>query len=646
MVATRTRAQPREPLPAPEAPGTWTGFAVMLAATATIMMLEATRVFVAYLVFVVDQSRRVELGAIALGVFLAIGLGGLLRRTTGWRLALGVSAVGLAGSRLALQFWQSPEARIALGAGVIICWGWLLTLLFQSMRDPAALGLLLGLALDLGIRIWFETVDLPWMPNGQAHATTIVLAAILGMALVMVIALDPPPVENAPALSLMALGPGLAVFHLTTGNLGLAQTLLDTNFPTAAAILATGTILGLLISWLAVAPPTVDGARNWLRSLRVEGPGAVLVLAAIGIISLAVSWQQPGISALALLFGVAGTYVLLALALLGSEPGRWRVRGGVSLWLTAGLLLHAVLLFSYYTFTGPPALIVAAWVLLLAGALINGSRATINPAWQPPSLRVWVTIAAVFLVLVSSLQALTWSKPKELNPLPITVRVMTYNIQAGFSRDNIFDLEQTAQTIELNKPDIVILQEVSRGWLVLTGIDEVLWLSQRLNMPFYFGAASDDGLWGNAILTKAPVSDEEVRKFTSSENFKRSAIGVAVETETGPIWTFATHLDNPDDASEVRLEQVEQLLAFWNGRTPAVIAGDFNATPESDVVQAMLDAGFTDSGTLFGDATTSEDERRIDYIFTSPDIEVTEARIDDIWTSDHLPVTMWLTLEE
>ena len=645
-MATRTRAQPREPLPAPEAPGTWTGFAVMLAATATVLMLESTRVFVAYLVFVVDQSRRLELGAIALDVFLAIGLGSLLRRVTGWRLALGMSAVGLATARLVLQFWQSPEARIVLGALVIICWGWLMTLLFQSLRDPAALGILLGLALDVGIRIWFETVDLPWMPNRQAHATTIVFVAILVVALIMVISLDPPPIENSPAISLIALGPGLAVFHLMTGNLGLAQTMLDTNFPTAAAILAAGTILGLLISWLAVAPPTVAGTRNWLRSLRVEGPVAILVLAAIGVVSLWVSWQLPGISATALLFGIAGNFVLLALALLGSEPGRWRMRGGVGLWLTAGLVLHAVLLFAYYTFTGPPVLIVVAWVLLLAGAFVNGSRATVNPAWQPPSLRVWVTIATVFLVLVSALQALTWSKPTEINPLPSTLRVMTYNIQAGFSRKNIFDLEQTAQTIELNKPDIVILQEISRGWLVLSGIDEVLWLSQRLEMPYYFGAASDDGLWGNAILTKAPVSDEEVREFTSSENFKRSVIGVAVETEAGPLWTYATHLDNPNDANTVRLEQVEQLLAFWNERTPAVIAGDFNATPDSDVVERMHAAGFDDSGDLFGDGTTSEDQRRIDYVFTSAGIEVTEVRIDDIWTSDHLPVTMWLTLTE
>jgi len=618
----------------------------MLAATATILMLEATRVFVAYLVFVVDQSRRVELGGIALGVFVAIGLIGALRKVAGWRLALGISAVMLVAARLVLQFWQAPEARIVLGALVIVGWGWLVSLLFKSLRDPAALGVLLGLALDVGIRIWFETVDLPWMPTRQAHATTIVLTLILVVALVMIVSLDPPLAMDSPAVSLIALGPGLAVFHLMSGNLGLAQTMLDADFPVAATLLAIGTLLGLLISWLAVTPPTLAGARNWRRSLRAEGPVAVIVLAAIGVISLWVSWQQPGISALALILGVAANYVLLALALLGTEPGRWRIPGGVALWVTLGMVVQAILLFAYYTFTGPPALIVASWVLLLAGAFLNGSRAAVNPAWQPPSLRVWVSVATGFLVLVSVLQVLTWSKPTEINPLPASATVMTYNIQAGFSRDNVFDLEQTARTIEKNNPQIVILQEVGRGWLVLSGIDEVLWLSQRLDMPFYFGAASDDGLWGNAILTRAPVSEETVRKFTSSENLKRSAIRVAIETESGPLWTIATHLDNPEDASEVRMEQVEQLLDFWDGRTPAIIAGDFNAPPDSDAIERMRAAGFDDASDLIGDATTSEDERRIDYIFTTADLEVTKVAIDDVWTSDHLPVTHWLILRQ
>jgi endonuclease/exonuclease/phosphatase family metal-dependent hydrolase len=614
--------------------------------TATALMLEATRVFVAYLVFVVDQSRRVELGACALGVFAAIGLAGLLRRALGWRLAIVLTAAGLAGARLALQFWEMPEARVILGGLAIACWGWLLVPLLQSQRDAAALGILLGLALDTAIRIAFRTVDLPWMPGLAADGVTVVLAGVLVVSALVVSGLDSPPIERGPTLSLIAVGPGLAVFHLMSGNLGFAQATLDLDFPAAGGLLALGMVVGLLLSWLAAAPPSVAGARNWLRSPLAEGPVGVFILAAIGVFGLWFSWKAPGMSEDAYVFGVAGNIVLLALALLGSEPGRRPPVGGVALWLTLGMLLHAVLLFAYYTFTGPPWLIVVSWVLLLVGAFANGSRTPLAPTWHPTSLRGWYAVAAIVLLAVSIQQELTWSEPKVRSPLKGSVTVVTYNIQAGFSRDNIFDLEQTARTIEEAKPDIVILQEVGRGWLVLTGIDEVLWLSQRLEMPFYFGAASDDGLWGNAILTRAPVSDETLRKFTSSENLKRSAVSVSVATESGSIWVAATHLDNPDDASTVRMEQVEQLLTFWNERDPAIIAGDFNAPPESDVVQRMREAGFNDHADLLGRATTSEDERRIDYIFTTSGLDVSKASVGDRWTSDHLPVTATMMLRE
>jgi endonuclease/exonuclease/phosphatase family metal-dependent hydrolase len=283
---------------------------------------------------------------------------------------------------------------------------------------------------------------------------------------------------------------------------------------------------------------------------------------------------------------------------------------------------------------------------LLVGAFSNGSRTPVAPAWHPTSLRGWFAAAAVVLLGVSIQQEVTFSEPKARSPLTGSVTVVTYNIQAGFSRDNIFDLEQTARTIEEANPDIGLLQEVGRGWLVLTGIDEALWLSQRLEMPFYFGAASDDGLWGNAILTRAPVSDETLRKFTSSENLKRSVISVSVATESGPIWVAATHLDNPDDAGTVRMEQVEQLLALWNERRPALIAGDFNAPPDSDVVARMREAGFNDHADLLGRATTSEDQRRIDYIFTTTGLDVSKALVGDRWASDHLPVTATMMLRE
>ena len=97
----------------------------------------------------------------------------------------------------------------------------------------------------------------------------------------------------------------------------------------------------------------------------------------------------------------------------------------------------------------------------------------------------------------------------------------------------------------------------------------------------------------------------------------------------------------------MRQEQTEQLLAEWGGTTPAVVGGDFNALPDSDVVSMMESAGFVDSAAAAGNPqTTSESGNRIDYIFVTPDMEVISAEAPDVWTSDHRPLRVDLQLPE
>lgn len=98
--------------------------AMAMAAFATVLMLQATRVFVAYLIFIIDQSQRVTIGGIAGGTFLAIALGGLLAHVAGRRVAVLAATVVLVVTRLTLQLWDMPEARLALGAVAIAAWGW------------------------------------------------------------------------------------------------------------------------------------------------------------------------------------------------------------------------------------------------------------------------------------------------------------------------------------------------------------------------------------------------------------------------------------------------------------------------------------------------------------------------------------------
>jgi endonuclease/exonuclease/phosphatase (EEP) superfamily protein YafD len=182
---------------------------------------------------------------------------------------------------------------------------------------------------------------------------------------------------------------------------------------------------------------------------------------------------------------------------------------------------------------------------------------------------------------------------------------------------------------------------------VTTGNDELLWLSQRLEMPYVWGPASDDGLWGNAILSRVALSEQDATKFASTENLKRGAVRAQVQTPAGVLWVYGTHLDNPSGAGAVRREQVDELLRYIGENQPSILGGDLNATPNSDVLAALRAAGFSDFAALLGPgATTSEDGKRIDYLLLRGRVTVAETLIPDVWASDHKPFVLRVRVGE
>lgn len=609
-----------------------------LVAVATVFMLNAMRVFVSYLVFVIDQSNRVELGTVTIGVFLSIALAPVLVRLLGARVTLLTTGLSLVLSRLVLQFWPAPEARIVFGAAVIVLWGWLMITLLAWMRSAVALGFVLGLALDLAVRIAFATLDLPWMPGLAAHGVTIGLAALALLSLLRLIGRRCDlATSGGRAAAAVVIGPALVLFHLVTGNIGLVQIKTALNFPAAAAVMSAGVVIGLGGIAYLMSPRYPS-----LRWQQLIFPGLLLV-AALGLV---IFWLNETLAAIGLVTGVAATLILLAGALLGrAENARDASPGRVSFWFTLGMLAQVVTLFAYYTFSGLPALIVLAGIAFGASARAGWAQPRLG--WRPPAaLGSWPLAAvALLLVVCSGWQFMRRDEPPAA-PMPgRNLTVMTYNIQSGFGIDNDWSLERTSRTIEAAQPDIVVLQEVSRGWLVTTGVDQIHWLAQRLDMHVFFGGNSDDGLWGNAILSRAPLQAVELHRFTETENLKRGMVGARVETEAGPLWVFGTHLDNPRGAGGVRLQQVDELLRAWDERAPSILLGDLNAEPDDDVLARLSKAGFADLGAALGpNDVTSEDGRRIDYILATSTIVVRSIEIPDTDASDHKPVVATISL--
>lgn len=232
------------------------------------------------------------------------------------------------------------------------------------------------------------------------------------------------------------------------------------------------------------------------------------------------------------------------------------------------------------------------------------------------------------------------------------LRVLTFNILHGATTKGDFDLDKIASVINEINPDLVALQEVDFKTKRAKNYDLATELGWRTKMAPLFGIAMpfDGGGYGEGILTKMPIiASRNVPLPHSSGNEPRCALEVLVELESGDTVSFiGTHLEhqkgNPD-----RIDQVKKINeVFAKGKYPSILAGDLNATPESEPI-LILKKYWTDS---FGDIpeptySSNNPQRKIDYIMFRPaeNWEVVENKVvcDEV-ASDHCAVLSVLKL--
>jgi len=230
-----------------------------------------------------------------------------------------------------------------------------------------------------------------------------------------------------------------------------------------------------------------------------------------------------------------------------------------------------------------------------------------------------------------------------------TIRLMHYNIHQGFNIDGYQDLESIARVIEGNGVDILCLNEVSRGWVINGSADVYLWLAERLGMDYKIFMPASDLIWGNAILSKYPLNliksgflprmDAPLRRSYIYANVNLDGAGIE------NINLASTHIHHIEGEGEIRQAQVKALLEELEGVGRTVICGDFNAVTGEKEIQMMADAGFIDSQLALGkqDKLTwvhYEPYERIDYIWVTPDIEISDLQVTYSKASDHLPVSL------
>jgi endonuclease/exonuclease/phosphatase family metal-dependent hydrolase len=249
-------------------------------------------------------------------------------------------------------------------------------------------------------------------------------------------------------------------------------------------------------------------------------------------------------------------------------------------------------------------------------------------------------VFAVFTVSLLLLSSVAQSSAAELRELT----VLTYNIHHGEGLDGKIDLERIAGIITNSKADLVALQEVDRNTKRSGGVDQARELARLTGMRHVFGRAIDyeGGEYGQAILARWPISMNIVHKLPQKAGREqRIALFAVIDGVRGLTFT-TTHLDHEIEA--IRIDQVRSLNEFFerNRSTLSILAGDFNAVPESEPMKMLL-GQWEDSAAAKAAPTipAQKPAKRIDYILFQPKANWRVVRsevLNEPIASDHRPV--------
>lgn len=552
----------------------------------------------------------------------------------GWRLgpkrSVGMSAAMLGIATLVASVSRNNIADLALSIVGLAGGMWWLALLHASRPperpSPLAVALPIAFAADLVLRAAFRTV--PLVDLNLTLAAPLVLVAALVFLAAGVAAMGGARTWTRPdargALALIAL-PALFLVAETGGTNG-AQVALASGLGLGPEP-PRATQLGMVLVGLGLAAGSLALSRRYAR-----GVAAAIALGAGAFLLWYV--HAPVVSLVGGLVLAAGLFI--ASATIPGAP--LKVTGSpavVTLTLGLGWLVFVGTAFGFYAFWAYLPAVYAAIALVAIAALLVWGAAL--PAWRAlPIALVPIVVGVPLIALLLTPQSPAIDEPRN------NFRVMTYNVHQGFNAGQVPSLDNLVDVISRESPDVLLLQEVVRGWMIDEQHDVLGVLAERLGMPYVFGPNIGD-LYGNAILSRFPMTDPKRIHFAvqpSVAHQPRGAVGVHI----GDVLIVTTHLDEIADSSAIRQEQVRTILREWDGAKVAIIAGDMNAQPGDLEMGLFSEAGYGDLAEPAGPTTTMDDpQKRIDYIWGIGVIGSNPHTVMALGASDHRAVVVNVT---
>ena len=216
---------------------------------------------------------------------------------------------------------------------------------------------------------------------------------------------------------------------------------------------------------------------------------------------------------------------------------------------------------------------------------------------------------------------------------PRTLRLVSSNI-AYFNETK----EELVSYISTEKPDVVLLYEVTEAWLPIL---------KTLEITFpHFKVFPHKRHAGIALFSKLPLENVEQRMIGNSPSpvvvanavlgeLKLSLVGAHPD----PLSTWAGTLQRND-----QLEGLAELVVAMP--TPLVLAGDLNTSSFNPAFKRLVDdTGLRDTRRGFGVLNTWSAKlplvrTTIDHFLVSPRVKVVDRRVGPYIGSDHYPIVV------
>ena len=219
-----------------------------------------------------------------------------------------------------------------------------------------------------------------------------------------------------------------------------------------------------------------------------------------------------------------------------------------------------------------------------------------------------------------------------------TLRIMSYNIRNGRGLDNVSNIQRTADVINKVRPNVVAVQEVDSvtGRSGQTDILRVL-ADKTLMFPVYAPAINyDGGKYGIGMLSKEKPLSYRYLALPGREE-ERALLIVEFEKYI----YCCTHLSLTGEDRLASLDIIRKEAAKAN--KPLFIAGDFNAHPDSEVIQEVQKDFVILTNTKQPTFPADEPTETIDYIAayakdTTAFTRLSTYVVNEPVASDHRPI--------